>query len=99
MRVKETTLRDKGAVSEETVKEMAKGLLEITDATVVIAVSGVMEFDLELTNQKSGGVWFCWHKLNTCKTLYRDLEGDRINNRQETAKIGLLGLYDFIKEI
>ena len=43
LNVPKMTIDKKGAVSEETVKEMAKGLLKITNSTVVIAVSGIME--------------------------------------------------------
>lgn len=99
LNVPKMTIDKKGAVSEETVKEMAKGLLKITNSTVVIAVSGIMELNSHMLNQKETGVWFCWQSEDVSKTLYSDLKGERIENRVEAAKIGILGLYDFIKEI
>ena len=99
LHVKSRTIEEKGAVSEETVKEMAQGLLQITRSSVVIAVSGVMGADINKSSQENARVWFCWHNLDKFKTFYKGLHGDRRENRLETTKIGLLGLYDFIKEI
>ena len=99
LHVESRTIEEKGAVSEETVKEMAQGLLQITGSSVVIAVSGVMGADINKSSQENARVWFCWHNLDKFKTFYKGLHGDRRENRLETTKIGLLGLYDFIKEI
>ena len=99
LHVQSKTIEEKGAVSEETVKEMAQGLLQITGSSVVIAVSGVMGADIDQGSQENTRVWFCWYNLDKFKTLYKRLHGDRRENRLETTKTGLLGLYDFIKEI
>ena len=45
LKVNPETIKSKGAVSEDTVKEMALGLLKLTDSSIVIAVSGVMGID------------------------------------------------------
>jgi len=41
LKVSDKTLKEKGAVSIQTVKEMIKGVFDITDATYSIAISGI----------------------------------------------------------
>lgn len=41
LKVSDKTLKEKGAVSIETVKEMIKGVFEVTEATYAIAISGI----------------------------------------------------------
>lgn len=52
------TLAEHGAVSEETVREMANGALRVTDAEVAIAVSGIAGPDGGTTEKPVGTVWF-----------------------------------------
>ncbi|MEC9206290.1 MAG: CinA family protein [Pseudomonadota bacterium] len=99
LNVSKKTLKEQGAVSKEVAIEMAKGLLEATNSTIAIAVTGIMELNKNEDNQKPTGVWICWCCADQYKTLYRDLEGNRTENRTETARLGISGLYDFIKEI
>tara|TARA_B100000686_G_scaffold120569_1_gene127589 strand:- start:1324 stop:1809 length:486 start_codon:yes stop_codon:yes gene_type:complete len=99
LKVNPETIKSKGAVSEDTVKEMALGLLKLTDSSIVIAVSGVMGIDKKNKNEENEKVWICWLNQEKSKTFYTELGEDRGKNRLETTKIALLGLYDFIKEI
>ena len=99
LKVNPETIKSKGAVSEDTVKEMALGLLKLTDSSIVIAVSGVMCIDKKNKNEENEKVWICWLNQEKSKTFYTELGEDRGKNRLETTKIALLGLYDFIKEI
>ncbi|MBS0364410.1 MAG: nicotinamide-nucleotide amidohydrolase family protein [Proteobacteria bacterium] len=57
--VSATTLASFGAVSEQTVREMAEGALRLTGATVAIAVSGIAGPDGGLPDKPVGTVWFC----------------------------------------
>ena len=52
LKVNPETIKSKGAVSEDTVKEMALGLLKLTDSSIVIAVSGVMGIDKKIKMRK-----------------------------------------------
>lgn len=52
------TLAAHGAVSEETVREMANGALRVTGAEVAIAVSGVAGPDGGTAEKPVGTVWF-----------------------------------------
>ncbi|MBV8782553.1 MAG: nicotinamide-nucleotide amidohydrolase family protein [Gammaproteobacteria bacterium] len=57
--VSATTLAQFGAVSEQTVREMAEGALRVTGATVALAVSGVAGPDGGTPEKPVGTVWFC----------------------------------------
>jgi nicotinamide-nucleotide amidase len=57
--VAERTLREHGAVSEPTVREMATGALRATGADVSIAVSGIAGPDGGSAEKPVGTVWFC----------------------------------------
>jgi nicotinamide-nucleotide amidase len=57
--VTERTLREHGAVSEPTVREMAAGALRASGADVSIAVSGIAGPDGGSVEKPVGTVWFC----------------------------------------
>jgi nicotinamide-nucleotide amidase len=53
------TIKEHGAVSEPTVREMAAGALRVTGADVSIAVSGIAGPDGGSAEKPVGTVWFC----------------------------------------
>ncbi|HEX4389806.1 MAG TPA: CinA family protein [Steroidobacteraceae bacterium] len=53
------TLEQFGAVSEQTVREMAEGALRVTGATVALAVSGIAGPAGGTPGKPVGTVWFC----------------------------------------
>jgi nicotinamide-nucleotide amidase len=53
------TLESFGAVSEQTVREMAEGALRVAHANVALAVSGIAGPDGGLPGKPVGTVWFC----------------------------------------
>jgi len=53
------TLESFGAVSEQTVREMAEGTLRVAGANVALAVSGIAGPDGGLPGKPVGTVWFC----------------------------------------
>ena len=53
------TLTDFGAVSEQTVREMAEGALRVSGADVAVAVSGIAGPDGGTPEKPVGTVWFC----------------------------------------
>ena len=57
--VSQRTLEEHGAVSEATVREMARGALRVTGAEVSIAVSGIAGPDGGSAEKPVGTVWFC----------------------------------------
>lgn len=58
--VPETTLRRYGAVSKETVTEMARGALRNSIAHISVAVSGIAGPAGAVPGKPVGTVWFAW---------------------------------------
>jgi nicotinamide-nucleotide amidase len=59
LRVAAGTLERFGAVSEQTVREMAEGALRVSGANVALAVSGIAGPDGGTPGKPVGTVWFC----------------------------------------
>jgi nicotinamide-nucleotide amidase len=59
LKVSVATLESFGAVSEQTVREMAEGALRVTGANVAVAVSGIAGPDGGTPDKPVGTVWFC----------------------------------------
>ena len=59
LQVSAGTLAQFGAVSEQTVREMAEGALRVTGATVALAVSGIAGPAGGTPEKPVGLVWFC----------------------------------------
>jgi nicotinamide-nucleotide amidase len=59
LKVAEATLASFGAVSEQTVREMAEGALQVSGANVALAVSGIAGPDGGTPEKPVGTVWFC----------------------------------------
>ncbi len=92
------TLEKYGAVSEETVKEMALGIRHALAADVGLSVSGIAG-PTGGTPEKPVG--FAWIGLSTPTgiwTLQHNAGGDRIENKQEVAQIALEFLYQFLTD-
>ncbi len=58
--VRESTLKQHGAVSEMTVREMVAGALQHSSAQVALAVSGIAGPDGGTAEKPVGTVWFAW---------------------------------------
>jgi nicotinamide-nucleotide amidase len=59
LKVAAATLEGFGAVSEQTVREMAEGALRATGANVALAVSGIAGPEGGTPEKPVGTVWFC----------------------------------------
>jgi nicotinamide-nucleotide amidase len=59
LNVAQRTLDEFGAVSEQTVREMAEGAMRVSSASVAIAVSGIAGPDGGSPGKPVGLVWFC----------------------------------------
>ena len=94
--VREETLSAHGAVSEETVLEMASGILEKTGSDYAMATSGIMGPDGGSEEKPVGTVWVgmaAKHRRSASRFQFRF---DRARNIELTANHGLNALRKFI---
>jgi len=91
--VDEATLENHGAVSEETVREMAQGALQYSWADVSVAVSGIAGPTGGTPEKPVGLVWFAWAMqdgaMRSEKHLY---SGDRSEVRRQAVETALKGV-------
>lgn len=87
--VKATTLLQHGAVSEETVREMAKGALQQLDTDYIIAVSGIMGPDGGTIQKPVGTVWVAVGDRTALITQRFYFRHNRAKNIELTAQNAL----------
>ena len=85
-----------GAVSEATVKAMARGLLLRSAASVAVAVSGIAGPGGAVPGKPVGTVWICWARrrargVSVVAELHH-FRGDREAVRRKTVRRALQGL-------
>ena len=97
--VKQETLTQYGAVSEQTVLEMAKGALRVLGSDYALAVSGVLGPGGGTDRAPVGTVWMAVADKETIKTKEFHFIYDRLRNKELAAKMGMLMLWKFIKGI
>lgn len=92
------TLEEFGAVSEQTVSEMAGGVLNLSGADVAVAVSGVAGPDGGSEEKPVGTVCFGWAIRNSSgiriETDRQRFEGGRDNVRSQTVMYALAGIQE-----
>lgn len=96
--VKSSTLKNNGAVSEETVIEMAKGALNSLKTDYIIAVTGIMGPQGGTPEKPVGTVWVAVGNKSQLSTKKLQLGFDRLRNTQQTAVTSLNLLRQFMRE-
>ena len=96
LQVDKTILETKGAVSEEVVLQMAKGVLQHIKSDYVIAVSGIMGPDGGTTDKPAGTVWIAVGNKGNLQAQKLYFRFDRARNIQLTATNALNLLRKFI---
>jgi PncC family amidohydrolase len=96
--VKEETLANFGAVSEQTACEMAQGLVKQTQADVTAAITGIAGPDGGTVDKPVGTIYIacCIHEQTFVKRL--NLQGDRLSIRTQTVSQTLNFLLDCIRD-
>lgn len=93
LHVKELTLSQYGAVSEQTANEMVQGVLSESLADISVAITGIAGPDGGTIDKPVGTVWFGWAtKKSTVQTQCYHLEGNRESIRRQAVKIALQGI-------
>ena len=93
------TLDAHGAVSEQTVREMADGALQYSRAQVAVAVSGVAGPTGGTPEKPVGMVWFAWGTNESVHAVCHQLSGDRDAIRAKSVQIALQGLLNLLNGI
>lgn len=94
--VKKETLEKTGAVSKETVIEMAVGALKTLNVDYVVAVSGIMGPEGGTEDKPVGTVWIAVADKDKVETTVLHLRFDRQRNIEMTAANALNFLRKFI---
>lgn len=91
--VDEATLENHGAVSEETVREMARGALQHSWADVSVAISGIAGPTGGTPEKPVGLVWFAWATQNgAMRSEKHRFPGDRREVRRQAVETALKGV-------
>jgi PncC family amidohydrolase len=90
------TLEKFGAVSEETVSEMAKGIRHALAADIGLSVSGIAGPTGGTPEKPVGYTWIGLSTPQGILTLQHNAEGNRIENKEEVAQVALEFLYTFL---
>jgi len=90
--VRAETLRAYGAVSEETAREMARGALERSRATVSVSITGVAGPAGGTPEKPVGTVSFAWARLGEVRSETRRFAGDRESIRRQSVIFALEGV-------
>lgn len=97
--VEEATLRLHGAVSEQTVREMAAGALQRSDAHIAVAVSGIAGPSGGTPDKPVGTVWIGWAtRSGTIEAQCYHFDGDRTAVREQAARAALVGVVHMIEK-
>jgi len=96
LKVKDETLQTVGAVSEETVREMLRGVLNIMQTDYAIAVSGIMGSDGGTPDKPVGTVWLAVGNNENIETKKFQFRFERLRNIELTAINALNFLHAFI---
>jgi nicotinamide-nucleotide amidase len=97
--VRETTLKQYGAVSEMTVRELVAGALANSAAQVALAVTGIAGPDGGTVDKPVGTVWFAWGiKHGETHAQRHQLGGNRAEVRAQAVHIALQGLIDLLNQ-
>jgi nicotinamide-nucleotide amidase len=92
--VKQETLKEYGAVSAETAKEMALGALINSDADCAVAVTGIAGPDGGTPEKPVGTVFIAWEYKNGDYSMIirKQFTGNRHQIRQQTVKTAIEGV-------
>ncbi len=91
------TLRAYGAVSKETVLEMACGARKVLDADLAISVSGIAGPGGGLPNKPVGTTWLGLCAKDAERSKLEIFKGDRLEIKMQAADAALRMLMDYLE--
>ena len=88
----ETLVRE-GAVSQATVEQMVKGVLDLSGANIAVAVSGIAGPTGGTAEKPVGTVWFAWGLASgLINSAVYNFSGDRVSVQHQSVIYALNGL-------
>ena len=91
--VRTATLKDFGAVSEQTAREMASGALAHSRADVALAITGIAGPGGGSMDKPVGLVWFAWaRRSGALRVAQQQFSGDREAVRRQAVIAALQGV-------
>ena len=96
--VAEATLEKRGAVSEETAREMALGALARSKASLALAITGVAAPAGGSKEKPVGTVCLAWALGETVHSETRRFDGDRESVRRQSVVRALEGVIELLEE-
>jgi len=97
LKVSWDTLQSYGAVSSETVLEMARGACQALGADLAISVSGIAGPGGGLPNKPVGTTWFGLVTGDGEWSFQRKFDGDRMQNKAQASDTALELLADYLQ--
>jgi PncC family amidohydrolase len=91
------TLQKYGAVSSETVLEMARGARNALGADLAISISGIAGPGGGLPNKPVGTTWFGLATPDGEQSFLRQFDGDRIGNKAQASETALELLMEYLQ--
>lgn len=91
------TLHTHGAVSEETVREMARGARKIFDVDIAVSVSGIAGPGGGMPDKPVGLTWFGLSTKDGEWARHFIWDGDRIKNKQLSSEAALQFIVDYLE--
>jgi nicotinamide-nucleotide amidase len=96
--VSEQTIQQHGAVSQQTVREMARGAIQQSEADVALSISGIAGPDGGSDDKPVGTVWFAWADRDGRELQQRKhFSGDRAAVREQAAQYAIQGMLEFLQ--
>lgn len=92
-----TTLNTHGAVSKETVLEMARGVRKLFDADIAISVSGIAGPTGGTPDKPVGTTWFGLSAKDGEWTRHFIWDGNREQNKRNSSEVALQFVIDYLE--
>jgi PncC family amidohydrolase len=91
------TLNAFGAVSEETVREMARGALKLFDAGLAVSVSGIVGPSGGMPEKPVGTTWIGLSAKDGAWARHFIWDGDRERNKLDSSTAAIQFLVDYLE--